>query len=112
MFLRKFNFAIPKFNISQYHKVFTFKTFNNRFSDTFFYLLHFRPSVLNVNTNHKTKSLNKSNFHLIMTFTNPVFNKIKFNDIFNKEICKIPLHSISFKCTFKYPVSLGRKIFN
>lgn len=49
--------------------------FNTHVIDTS-YLIHFRLTALNININEK-KKLHKSNSHLIIIFTNPLYNKMK-----------------------------------
>lgn len=82
MSLQKCICSIPELHISQYLNVFTSNTFTTHFRDTFFF--YFWLTVCSVNTNKKTKHLNKSNAQLIITFINPVFNKFHYPYIINK----------------------------
>lgn len=49
---------------------------------------------------------------MVITFSNQIFNKINLNTLLNDKNCQFPIKNLQITRTFKYPIAIGRKIFN
>lgn len=109
--IRKFIFAIKKKYLKLYLNVFLAKKFDSHFCDIFYDLIMSKIQQFNLDSRKKSKN-SSSNTQMVITFSNQVFNKFNFTSLLNDPSCAFPIKGLRVSRTFKYPISLGRKIFN
>lgn len=68
-----------------------------------------KNKIINNNENHKIQN---ANTQMIITFSNEIFNKIYNNSIIKDKNGKLLIHNLKILKTLKYPLTVGRKIFN
>ena len=71
----------------------------------------YKTNLPNLNLKHNNKHSNCNN-QFVFTYYNQVFNQIKIKSIINGKSSQIFIIFFYISRSFKYPKTLGRKIFN
>jgi len=108
--LKNWIFSLKKKYIIQvYNFIKENQTDNIHFNYLVLDLLITRANFLNINCNKPKDFVSK---YCVINFCNPVLNYVSFQKIFNYLNDFFPLQNINIKNAYKYPLPVGRKIFN
>lgn len=99
-------FSIKKKNLLYlYFSVFNSCKFSSHFGDTFFHLLHFTTTHLNVNCN-------TNNTQLTLYTSNPILNNVNVHNIVSNGNNFFPVKILNITKSNKYNVTLRRRKFS
>lgn len=111
--IRTFIFSIKKKFLIKYFQTFRSLDLSSHFSHTFYDILSARSKHFQINLfDQKDKKVYNSSSQLIITFSNHIFNKLNLNHILKSKNNPFPIKSVNLSTTYKYPITLGRRIFN
>ena len=110
--IRNWVFSIKKQNLNKLYIALIELNNKKQFGQLVFDLLLTRARQLGINLQHIQQKEQIKQSYCVINYSNPIFNYINLTNIFERYESLLPIKNVNTKKAYKYPLPLGRRIYN